>query len=463
MNNAIPLTASLLASCLLASCATLADPTDPTPLAAGVETQLPSELPSTLPFTVDPVRSDAFQSLFEDARLSDYLDRALAANTDLIGGRARLRAAEAQTAQARAARSLTLSASGSAGAATLISDFDFSDSGGAGLSFGYDPDVFGRISANVRSAEARQAVQSAELARLQRVVLARTAQSYIDVIASDLQLALARENFEFLGETLRVSRARFEGGAIARADFALSEAEYENARASLAAQEGSVRDARRALASLIGDFADEDLRVANDLPNVSDSGLGLAETASRAVMSRYDVQASRLALVASVADVDAAKAAALPSVSLSGGASGGLALSDLFDIDSYIARLTASLAETLFDGGAEVARIDGAQANVDAQLASYEARAREAYRELVAGFDRAHVFEQRLAALDVAARAAETALDLESIRYDLGEAILLDVLTVQRRVNAIRADRIRTEAGYLQAVADAHLAAGPAR
>ena len=57
--------------------------------------------------------------------------------------------------------------------------------------------------------------------------------------------------------------------------------------------------------------------------------------------------------------------------------------------------------------------------------------------------------------------AAERALELEGIRFDLGEAILLDVLTVQRRVDATRSARIRTQRRYLEAVAQAHLALGP--
>ena len=421
-----------------------------------------ARVPMALPFAVSPVRADSFAALFEDALLSVYLDRALAANTDLAGARARLAGAEARLAQARASRGPRVSADASAGVATLVSDFDLNDNAGAGLGVAYDPDVFGRLRANVRGAEARRALQAAELARLQRVILARTVQAYIATIAADAQLELARENFEFLGETLRVSRARFEAGDTSRADFALSEAEYENARASLAAQELGARETRRALASLIGAFADEELPVAETLPRVGAAGIGLMGGADRAVLTRWDVEASRLGVVSAVASVDAVQASTLPSFSITGGVSGGLELSDLFDIDTYVARLSAAVSDVIFDNGLDAARITEAETGIDAALAAYEASAREAYRELVSGFDRAENFEARLAALDAASVAAERALELENIRFDLGEAILLDVLTVQRRVNFIQSDRIRTESGYLQAVADAHLAAGPA-
>ena len=67
-----------------------------------------------------------------------------------------------------------------------------------------------------------------------------------------------------------------------------------------------------------------------------------------------------------------------------------------------------------------------------------------------------------LEALERASASAEEALALEQIKFDLGETILLDVLTVQRRVNAIRGSRISTERRLLDAQIDAYLALGAA-
>ena len=449
----------LCAAAALAGCQTLAVSSG---MGLGESEAVAAAVPDALPFTVPAERATSFAALYDDPLLAQYIERALAANTDVEAARARLAGAEARLAQARARRSLTISGGASGGVATLLSDFDVDDSAGLNLGLGYDPDIFGGIRAGIRSEAARTAIAQADLARLRRTIAARTAQSYIAVVASDARLALARENFEFLGETLRVSRARFEAGDIARADFALSEAEYENSRAGLVAQELSARETRRALASLINAFADEDLPVAPALPRALGPGVGLREAADRAVLSRFDVEAARLAVIAAAADVDAVRASTLPSVSLSGSVAGGLKLSDLFDIDTYVARLTAGLSDVIFDGGGEAARIDGAEANVDAALARFESQAREAYRELVSGFDRVAVARQRVTALEAASAAAETSLELENIRFDLGEAILLDVLTVQRRVNSIRGARISAEADLLQSLSDAHLAAGPA-
>jgi outer membrane protein TolC len=436
---------------------------DATAEQAALADGIPDRLPTALTSLQSGIRPESLSALYADPLLTGYLDRAVAANTDIATARIRLTAAEARLRQARARRSLSLSTSGALVLATGIEDIDLTDSGSLGLSAAYDPDLFGGLRAGLRSADARRAIQDAEFARLQRIIQTRTAQSYIAAVAAEAQLALAQENFDFLGETLRVSRARFDAGDIARADFALSEAEYENSRAALAAQTLSARETRRALATLLNEFADEDLMLAPDLPVTNGLTMSLQSQADQAVLSRFDVEAARLAVVAAAADVDAVRASTLPSISLSGGLSGGLSIGDLFDIDTYISRLSASIADTIFDGGGEAARLDEAKTAIDLALINYEVNARDAYRELTSSFDQVEVSAARVTALQAASVAAERALELETIRFDLGEAILLDVLTVQRRVNSILSARISAEAAYLQALAEADLAAGPVR
>jgi len=275
-------------------------------------------------------------------------------------------------------------------------------------------------------------------------------------------LQLAQTNFEFLGETLRVSEARFNAGDIARADYALSQAEYENARASLLAQQLSTRESRRSLADLVGRYDIDNLPIAAQLPAVAVDGVNLAGGARRAVLARYDVQAQRYAVIAAAAEADATKAQTLPNFSLDASLGGGSAVATLLDLDTYLARLALAVSDTVFDNGADTARIADARTRIDASLIRYEEGLRDAYREVISAVDRSEVFRARLAALDKASAAAERALELEEIRYDLGESILLDVLTLQRRVNSIQSSRIREEAAVRIALIDAFLAAGPA-
>lgn len=407
--------------------------------------------------------AESFADLLPDPLLADYLAAALVGNNSIEQARIAVKAADLRLSQSRARRGPFVGLSGSTGLSTGLDNFDLDDSARATASLSFDPDLFGEIRATVRGSQAQLFLRQAELARLQRAILARTAQAYVQAIETDLQLALAQENFEFLGETLRVSRARFEAGDIARSDYALAEAEYENSRASLFAQQLGARESRRTLADLVGRYDVEALPVADILPPIAVQQATLRATANRAVLARYDIEAQRLAVVSAAASLDATKASTLPGIGISGSFGNGGNLSDLFDIDTYVSSLSAAISDTVFDNGLDKARIAEARTRLDAAFATYSEALRDAYRDVIASLDRLDVFQTRLVALDAASRAAGQALELEQVRFDLGEAILLDVLTVQRRVNAIQSSRIREESAIRTALIDAYLAAGPVR
>jgi len=279
------------------------------------------------------------------------------------------------------------------------------------------------------------------------------------------QLSVAEQNLEFLKETERVTHARFDAGDIAGSDLALSELEFQSAHANVAEQRFAVADARRALSILIGGFGDSKLSnlptLARQLPNVSSGVPGLTVSPSDAVLSRYDVQAARLGVVDAAAQLQAIRADDLPSTSITSALSGGRPITDLFDIDTYIASIAAALSYNILDGGANDALQIDAQAALDTQLSLYAETLRVALRDMDGSVNQAEALAQSLNALQAAETAAERALKLESIRFDLGESILLDVLTVQRRVDGIRSARLRTQRRYLEAMARAHLALGP--
>ncbi len=401
-----------------------------------------------------------WQDLFADDRLREYLAIAEDRNLDLKQAEARLRQSEASLRQSRALLGPSVNADLSATGLSDLTDFDqTNDSGSVSLSGAWNPDIFGVNRATIRQAEAQLDVQRASTARLRRVILAQTARSYFQIIEADQQLGLAQENLTFLDETKRVSEARFEAGDIARSDLALAELEYENAVAGLRNQEFAARSARRALSILLGDFGAEDLQVSNQLPTATD--LGLRTLPAELLETRYDVRAARAAISAELEALEATRKSNWPSLRFSGRVgSSGAELSDLFDPDFYIASLTASLSGVLFDSGRNEAQIEAATARIDAAIAAYSATTRSAVFEVNDAFDQAATLRLALEALERGRASAEDALALEQIKFDLGETILLDVLTVQRRVNAIRGSRISTERRLLEAQVNAYLALG---
>ena len=402
----------------------------------------------------------AWQTLFEDPLLSDYLTRAEQENLDLRQAEARVRQSEASLHQSRALLGPRLAADFSAsGFADLSETSDTSDSGRVGLTAIWDPDIFGINRSTVRQAEARYRLQQADSERLRRIILAQTARAYFQIIEADLQLELAQENLSFIEETKRVSEARFDAGDIARSDLALAELEFENAVASLRNQEFAARSARRALSILVGEFGSDDFLVAETLPSAA--AIGLHPVPADLLGARYDILASRAALSIELEGLTIAQRANWPGLQLSGRiGSSGAAISDLFDPDFYVASLTASLDAILFDSGRNRAEVDLAKARLEGAIAAYAQAIRTATFDVNEAFDQSATLAEALGALERARISAEEALALEQIKFDLGETILLDVLTVQRRVNAVRGARINTERRLLDAQVSAFLSLG---
>ena len=462
MNKRLAWVSVSLASLVVSSCASVIDPVPEASLIAAKT----AEIPSQWQISNAPIRAKSFAALYDDPALSAYLTLAAGGNYDLEQARLRVSRAEAQLNLSESRRRPSLNSSLGLSASEFLGSLDeVTEAVSLGLSAGYDPDLFGQLKNGVTSAQARLGIARADENRLRRVILSGVISAYVNAVEAELQLAVAEQNLDFLKETERVTRARFDAGDIAGSDLALSELEFQSARANVAEQRFSAADARRALSLLVGGFGDSELTdmpaLAQELPTVSSVLPGLTGSPSEALLSRYDVQAARLGVVDAAAQLESLRADDLPAASITSALSGARRVTDLFDIDTYVASIAAALSYNIFDGGANTALQDDAQAALDTQLSLYAETLRAALRDMNGSTNQSEALAQSLAALQSAETAAERALELESIRFDLGESILLDVLTVQRRVDGIRSARLRTQRRYLEAIARAHLALGP--
>ncbi len=88
----------------------------------------------------------------------------------------------------------------------------------------------------------------------------------------------------------------------------------------------------------------------------------------------------------------------------------------------------------IFDGGTRREAVEIATAEQEQALAAYGQAALNALSELETNLDQGVVVAQRAVDLEEAAREAEKAFRIASLRYEEGEEDLLSVLTIQQRV-----------------------------
>lgn len=410
---------------------------------------IPAEWLLELPNDNGPVLS--WFGLYGDPILQDYLTLAAEQNYDIRIAQTRVRRAEAELDRAKARLIPQLDFSASASGSALLSDIeDPFDSYGLNLSGRWDPDVFGQTRTIIDGSRAALLAQEALEADTRQAVLASTARAYILAVEAKLQVELAKTNLDFLSESRRISESRYRLGDTAKGDFSFAEANYQSALASYESTVQAARASRRALSILLGDYPDETLRLAEGLSEPT--ALPARSLPAELLQRRPDIIAARAQLTGQVAALRGAQLNQWPSIGITGGLSSASNFSDLFDPGDYIARLGASLSQVLFDGGAINAGIDSARADLDASLLSYEQRLRRAMAEITDAYDRAETLRRVLINLEASSEAANEALRLASIQFDLGESSLLDVLQVQSRVNNIDASLIRTKADLIETV-----------
>ncbi len=430
----------------LTGCASLSGPSK-------ITSQLGQDVPVdwllTLPSENQGV--SRWSALYDDPLLLTYLRTAETANYDIRQAQTLVRRAEANLKRSAARLKPSLSGGASASISALVSNIDNpAESYGLSLSGRWDPDVFGQTRTLIEGSRAALQVQEALAADTRQAVLAATARAYIQAVEAQLQVELAKTNLDFLTESRRISEARYRLGDTAKGDFAFAEANYQNALAGYENTQQAARAAKRALFILLGDYPENNIVLADRL------GLPAALPSrgfpASVIERRPDIVAARAQLAGDVAALKGSRLARWPSLDLSGSLSSGSAFSDLFDPGDYIARLTASLSQVIFDGGAIDAGIEAAQADLDNSVLNYEERLRRAMSEITDAYDRADTLQRTLVNLEAASESANEALRLESIQFDLGESSLLDVLQVQTRVNSIDASLIRTKAALIETV-----------
>lgn len=379
--------------------------------------------------------------VFRDPMLDELVRRAVAHNRDVAAAVASVRASRAARRGAVAAYFPTLDASGdyrrrrpsatnfSPTAAREFDDWSF------GFDSGWEIDLFGGIRRSNEQAAAELEAAGADLDDALVSVLAEVARNYVEVRSLAARLAIARDNAASQGETLDVTRWRYEAGLSPALDV-------EQARSSLAQTLARVPEldteriaAANRLAVLVGEPAgslDAELAAAAPVPSVpSRVAIGIPTDLLR---RRPDVAAAERRLAAATAAIGVAKADLYPRLSLTG--TFGVAATDFSRLDTAAARgysIGPTLSWNLFDAGRLRSVVTERSAEADRALAQWEAAVLAAYEEVVnalAGFANQ---QRRLEALDEGRAAAREAQRLARLQYEHGELEFDRVLEAERQ------------------------------
>ena len=418
-----------LAALMLAGCTTM-EPAYVTP-----DPAIPASWPVGDPYlrqSEAALPQVTYRDIFRDARLQALIDQGLANNRDLMAAAANIAAAREQHRIQRAELFPELDSSiGVTGSESGTGGTNAQFTAGVGIP-SFELDLFGRIR-SLSKAELNRYFASEAAARATRLALvADIADAWLTYAADASVLRIAQETSSSAQRSVRLTRARLEGGIAPRTDLRQAEQILHGAEAVAARQRTALAQDINLLQLLVGAPIDPALlpnSIEQAAPTVAPLPAGVS---SLVLLRRPDVMESEYQLRAANAEIGAARAALFPNISLTGLL--GLASSSLGGLLSagigWNASATANY--TIFNAGAGRANVRLSQARRDAAVAAYQKAIQTAFREVGDALARQGTAGDELRAREAQRASAADNYRLADARYEAGIDSFLLTLDAQR-------------------------------
>lgn len=300
--------------------------------------------------------SIAWDHIFTDPLLQEWIQLGLDYNTDLNVARHRVQEAEAALLSARWA---------------LLPGATFTVQGGAPGNFtaradaSWQADIFGSLRNSKRKAQAALEQSKAYEQAVQTQLVATIANSYYTLLMLDEKLSISKRTMQTWEENIRTLEALKRAGKTNEAAVLQARANKLNVEASVLTLEKEIlamENSFCALVSIVPMPVDRSSLEDLEFPESLSAGVP-AELLSR----RPDVRQAEMALAQTFYNVNSAKAAFYPNLTLSGAlgwttGSGNIVL----DPGAMITNFIGSLVQPVFGRGANKARLQAAQAQYEA-------------------------------------------------------------------------------------------------
>lgn len=410
-----------------------------------------------------------WSALFADQALTDLVTTALQQNFDV-------RIAAERVLQARAAYRITRSdrfptVGASAGVATSGASREGATPipegvdrdvtyGEAGVSLGWELDVWGRVRSRTEASRARYLATEEARHAVVTILIGDVIEGYLSLRGLDLELDIARRTSEVATEGLRLTRARQERGIGTNLDVRQAEQLLYIARGQVAAAERAIAQREHALSLLLG-RAPGDIARGRPIEALAVPPQVPAGLPSTLLERRPDIRQAEQELIAANAEIAVAKAEYFPRISLTGllGVQ-SRSLSGLVASGGGLWSAGLGAAAPIFNAGRTAAGVRYAEAVQRELVVRYQRAIHTALRDVsdaLVGHRKTadqRAEQQRLVeALDAASR-------LSRQRYEGGVDNYLQVLDAQRNLFQGELDLARLRQQELASIVQLYRALG---
>lgn len=323
----------------------------------------------------------AWWEIYQDPILNNLQQQVVMSNQNVAQYVAKYEQAAALVSQAKVERAPTVSATGS-GTRSAQSQAKPSNSYSAEASVSWELDLWGKLKRTVNEDKASAQASAADLANATLSAQTTLAQNYFALRVLDKRIALYDKTIDTYTRYRKVLAAKYKEGVIAKSDLTQAESSLYSAKSFREDLLWQRAQYERAIAILIGKMpAQFDLPVSQTaLPKIPNVPRTLP---SRLLERRPDIASAERSLAAANEEIGIAIAGYFPDITLSG--SGGYSasgLSNLISVQNLLWSLGASATQTVFDFGANKAKVKQARAAYDESVANYKQTVLEAMQNI---------------------------------------------------------------------------------
>lgn len=390
----------------------------------------------------------AWDHMFTDPILQEWIQLGLDYNTDLNVARHRVKEAEAALLSARWA---------------LLPGATFTTQGGAPGNFSaradasWQADIFGSLRNTKRKAQAAVEQSKAYEQAVQTQLVATIANSYYTLLMLDEKLAISQRTMQTWDENIRTLEALKRAGKTNEAAVLQARANKLNVEASVLTLEKEIlamENSFCALVSIVPMPIERSSLADLEFPEKLSAGVP-AELLSR----RPDIRQAEMALAQTFYNVNSAKAAFYPNITLSG-ALGWTVSGAAIDPASMITSFVGSLVQPIFGRGANKARLQAAQAQREAAAWQFRQSLLDAGVEVNNAVTQWQTAKKRVELdkrqiLNLQASVWNTQLLMKH-----GNANYLEVLTAQKNLLQAELSEVSDRFDEIQAVINLYQALG---
>lgn len=374
----------------------------------------------------------AWEEIFTDPILQDYIRQALENNLDLQNAKLNVDMAHAQLLGAKLSYlpSLAFAPNGSG---SSLAGSKMSWGYQLPLSLSWEVDIFGRLTNSKRKAKAQLLQSEAYQQAVRSQIIGGVANTYYALVSLNKQLSIYRETAEAWRQSVQVMKDMKEAGRFTEVSVVQSTANYYSVLAAIPNIEMSIHELNNTLSLLLNTTRQTwavNTESAIELPTTVQDGIPMSYLAQRP-----DVKAAEQSFAMAYYATNVARSNFYPSINLSAtGAYGTLLGSTIIDPAKWLVNLAGQLTMPLFARGQNIANLKASKAAQQQALNNFQTTLISAGNEVSNALVTITKTKEAGANIVRQKENLEKAVEYNKDLLTLGTTTYLEVLTAQQQL-----------------------------